>query len=125
MIKIFFIFSCILLFFPSYSKPVIEITTENFDNYSSYNETDNVVIMFFDPNCKFCQKVKPEFIKAGEVASEKLDNVLFGTANLEQQYMLGHKNVINYVPSIRLLRKGIEIVKVTFLDWLFANCKIH
>lgn len=113
--KIFFhsmkiLFLIISLFFISWSfcKPVIEISTEAFDEILSFKDVENVVIMYFDPSCQFCQKVKPDYIKAGELASDKLENILFGTVDLENEYLLGHKNKINFVPSIRLYRKGVE-----------------
>lgn len=92
----------------SLSKPVVEIATETFDDFLSFKDYENVVIMFFDPSCPFCQKVKPDYIKAGELASEKLENVVFGIVDLESEYMLGKRNQINFVPSIRLIRKGHE-----------------
>ena len=108
MLKIPCIIILSLLFSILLSKPVLEITSESYDSLISFNETDNLVIMFFDPTCKFCEKVKPEFIKAGELVSDKLENIVFGTADLEKEYILAHKNEIKFVPSLRLFKKGYD-----------------
>ena len=88
------------------NKPVLEVTTEAFPSLTSFNETDNVIIMFFDPSCPFCKKIKPEFEKAGDIITEKLGNISIGTVNLEKEYLIAHKTEITFVPSIRLYRKG-------------------
>ena len=129
MFKLFLLFSLLSLLSP---KPVIEVTTESYQSLTSFNDTDNVVIMFIDPTCPFCQKVKPEFEKAGDLITEKLENITIGTVDLDKEYLVAHKTQINFVPSIRLYRKGVpdyqEIKYFTsneIINFIFRTFHLH
>lgn len=81
----------------------IEITKENFQ--STYEGNDIVILDFWAEWCGPCKSFAPIF----ERVSEKYPKIVFGKIDTEAQPELGAHFEIRSIPTIMVIREGIEL----------------
>lgn len=81
----------------------VEITKDNFK--STYESNDLIILDFWAEWCGPCKTFAPVF----ERVSEKYPNVVFGKIDTEQQQELASYFEIRSIPTIMVIRQGIEL----------------
>lgn len=103
----------------SLANKIIELNGKDYDNIiTKFNQTDNVVIFFWDPISVFCQKVMTDFLKTGELITKKSENILFYTLNIEKNHYLAEINKIRNIPTIKLYRKNQETIEINYYSFI-------
>ncbi len=86
----------------------IDLNDDNFrETYSKHNI---VVIDFWAPWCGPCQSFGPIFEEVSEVFP-KTDNLIFGKVNTEQEQGISNYFQIRSIPTLIVIREGIEIFR--------------
>lgn len=81
----------------------VELTKDNFRDI--YEKSDIVFVDFWASWCQPCLAFAPTY----EEASEKYPNIVFGKVDTEQQPELSAHFSIRSIPTIMVIREGIEI----------------
>lgn len=77
----------------------------NRDSYKAYLEDHHVaMVMFYDPKCPQCQRVKPHFLKAAYVTKREGSTYAAVDCTLEPE--LCSQELVNALPTIKLYSKG-------------------
>lgn len=81
----------------------LEITKDNFK--ATYEGNDLIILDFWAEWCGPCKAFAPVF----ERVSEKYPNIIFGKVDTEQQQELASYFEIRSIPTIMIIRQGIEL----------------
>lgn len=81
----------------------VEITKDNFRDL--YESSDILIVDFWASWCQPCLAFAPTY----EEASEKHSDIVFGKVDTEQQPELSAHFSIRSIPTIMVIREGIEV----------------
>ncbi|MCP3803553.1 thioredoxin [Allokutzneria sp. A3M-2-11 16] len=81
----------------------VELTTENFEQVVSGDGT--VLVDFWASWCGPCRMFAPVY----EAASERHDDIVFGSVNTEEQVQIASAFNISSIPTLMVFREGVVL----------------
>ncbi|MFB9906042.1 thioredoxin [Allokutzneria oryzae] len=81
----------------------VELTTENFERVVSGDST--VLVDFWASWCGPCRMFAPVY----EAASERHEDIVFGSVNTEEQVQIASAFGISSIPTLMVFREGVVL----------------